>query len=79
MLGVRLSLKGLIVDPCIPSDWEGFSVKRRWRGAYYNIIVKNPDKVSKGVKTILLNGKPISGPVPPQEEGSINVVEVVMG
>lgn len=79
MLGVRLSLKGLIVDPCIPSDWEGFSVKRRWRGAYYNIIVKNPDKVSKGVKTILLNGKPISGPVPPQEKGSINVVEVVMG
>lgn len=79
MLGVRVTLKGLVIDPCIPSEWEGFSVKRRWRGAEYNIVVKNPDKVSKGVKTVLLNGKPVSGPVPPQEEGSINMVEVVMG
>lgn len=79
MLGVRLSLDGLLVDPCIPSEWEGFSVNRQWRGADYNICVKNPNNVSKGVKSVTLNGKPVSGPIPPQEKGSINMVEVVMG
>ena len=29
LLGVRPNFSELTVDPCIPSDWEGFRVTRR--------------------------------------------------
>jgi N,N'-diacetylchitobiose phosphorylase len=79
ILGVRLSFEGLIVDPCIPSDWKEFEVVRQWRGATFRIEVRNPDGVEKGVKSMTLNGKPISGAIPPQVAGSANEVAVVMG
>ncbi len=79
MLGIRPSYKGLIIDPCIPSEWGRFEVTRMWRGAEYNIKVKNPDGVQKGVKSIILNGDKISGPVPVQARGSVNKILVTMG
>ena len=79
ILGVRLNFDGLIVDPCIPTNWPGFEVRREWRGATYNIKVDNPAHVSKGVKSIALNGKAIEGTIPPQPAGSVNTVTVVMG
>ncbi len=48
ILGVRLDLDGLVVDPCIPRAWDGFEVRREWRGAVYLIEVLNPDHVSRG-------------------------------
>ena len=42
----------LVIDPCVPPDWKDFEVKRQWRGATYNITVKNPDGVQKGVKSV---------------------------
>ena len=79
ILGVRVAFDGMIVDPCIPSDWPGFEVTRQWRGATYHIAVKNPNSIQKGVKSIGLNGQPISGPIPPQPAGSINELVVEMG
>lgn len=77
--GVRFNFSGMIIDPCIPTDWDGFEVKRKWRGAHYNINVQNPNHVSKGVKSITLNGTEITGEIPAQAEGSVNEVVVVMG
>ncbi|MCU7519459.1 MAG: N,N'-diacetylchitobiose phosphorylase [Ignavibacteria bacterium] len=79
ILGIRPSYYGLVIDPCIPKDWTGFEVKRKWRGALYNIKVLNPDGVEKGVKCISVNGEPIEGPVPVQAPGTENEVEVTMG
>src|SRR5690554_3449049 len=42
ILGIRPDYDGLIIDPCIPSDWNGFTVTRKFRGATYRITVKNP-------------------------------------
>ena len=79
ILGVRVGFEGLTVDPCIPTDWPEFSVTRQWRGATYNIQVKNPNSVSKGVQSITINGEEINGAVPVQAEGSVNDVIVIMG
>lgn len=79
ILGVRLTFNEMIIDPCIPSEWTGFKLTRKWRGATYNITVTNPDNVEKGVKEISLNGRKLSGNLPAQLEGSVNTVEVVMG
>jgi N,N'-diacetylchitobiose phosphorylase len=79
ILGVRHTFEGMIVDPCIPADWKGFDVVRRWRGATFKITVSNPDGVQKGVKAVALNGRPVPGPIPPQPAGSVNDVVVLMG
>lgn len=80
ILGVKPTLDGLIVNPCIPKDWPGFEVNRKFRDAQYEIKVKNPSKVNSGVKKITLNGKELSSNViPVQPAGSKNLVEVELG
>jgi N,N'-diacetylchitobiose phosphorylase len=79
ILGVRPGFEGLIIDPCVPSDWKEFSIQRRWRGAIFHITVQNPRGVMKGVRSLFLDGDPVSGSIPPQQAGSTHEVLVVMG
>ena len=68
------------MDPCIPKDWKGFEVTRKFRGATYNIKVENPNGVSKGVKKITVNGKIIESTVLPiLEAGKTHSVVVELG
>ncbi|MDE6859808.1 MAG: glycosyl transferase [Duncaniella sp.] len=79
ILGVKPGYDGLEVNPCIPKEWDGFEVNRKFRGADYKIVVKNPAHVSGGVKSIILNGKEISGNlIPMQPAGTENTVEVTL-
>ena len=80
ILGVRPDYDGLVVDPCIPKHWDGFEVRRVFRGSTYRIKVLNPSHVSSGVKSVKVGRKVIAGNViPPAEPGSSVRVEVVMG
>jgi cellobiose phosphorylase len=80
LLGIRPELGGLRIDPCIPSHWEGFTATRQFRGKTVNIIVKNPNHVCKGVKTLMLNGESLSdGSVPVDKLSDNNTVEVILG
>lgn len=77
--GVRATFDGLMVDPCIPKAWKGFEVTRKFRGAVYNIVVKNPKGVSKGVVSVSVDGKEIEGNVLPVFAKGSHKVEVLMG
>lgn len=81
ILGVRLALDGLVVDPSIPTAWDGFEVRREWRGAVYEIEVRNPDHVSKGVRSVTLDGVELdpTQPIPVQPAGSEVKVVVTLG
>lgn len=80
ILGIIPQYDGLEISPCIPKNWKAYKISRKFRGAVYNISVKNMDSVSSGVKSIVLNGKPIEGKlVPIQEKGTINTIEVSLG
>ena len=80
ILGVKTDYDGLVIDPCIPSKWDGFKMQREFRGAKYNIEVQNPDHVSKGIKTIFVNGSEIESKVVPiLEKGKEHSVKVIMG
>jgi len=80
ILGVRPEYDGLLVDPCIPGDWEGFTVQRKFRNAHYNITVKNPGHVSKGIKEIVVDDEKVDGNVLPVfEDGKTHNVTVIMG
>ena len=79
ILGIRPEHTGLRVEPCIPKAWKGFTVERTCRGAIYKISVKNTSGVSKGVKSIKLDGKAIDGTIVPwQKSGTTHTVEVEM-
>ena len=56
LLGIRPTLKGLVIDPTIPSDWKGYSVSRIYRGCHIAIQVNNPNGVQHGVKRTLVDG-----------------------
>jgi cellobiose phosphorylase len=80
ILGIQPEYDGLIIDPCVPESWEGFRLTRNFRGAVYHIEVKNPDHVSKGVKSISLNGKTFDERIIPIfSAGSENQVVILMG
>jgi cellobiose phosphorylase len=80
ILGIRPGYRGLQVDPCIPSEWTGYSAVRRYRGGEYRIRVENPDGVQHGVASCTVDGvaaDPSALPVLPA--GSAAEVVVVLG
>ncbi|GAA0576262.1 GH36-type glycosyl hydrolase domain-containing protein [Rhizomicrobium electricum] len=80
VLGIRADWQGLVVDPCIPAAWKGFSATRRFRGKTVKIDVQNPNGVEKGVKSLTLNGEVLPGNVIPADKlKDENAVVVVMG
>jgi cellobiose phosphorylase len=80
LLGVKPEYKGLMIDPCIPKAWPGFTVSREFRGSKYEISVKNPNGVSKGVAKLLVDGILIPGNVIPAQPAGLTVkVEVELG
>ena len=56
LLGIRPTLKGLLIGPSIPSSWDGFIVVREYRGRTLRIRVHNPEHVQHGVKKMTVNG-----------------------
>jgi cellobiose phosphorylase len=80
ILGIQPDHAGLRIDPCIPPAWPGFRVHRRFRGATYEVEVSNPDGVSKGVRSMTVDGSPVAGGIVPlAPEGAIVRVEVILG
>ncbi|WP_372746939.1 GH36-type glycosyl hydrolase domain-containing protein [Lutibacter sp.] len=80
ILGVKPAYNGLLIDPCIPKNWNGFKMTRKFRGATYIINVENPTKVSKGVKSILVNGKEINtNIIPILEKNKEHTIKIIMG
>jgi len=80
ILGIRADYEGLVIDPCIPDKWDGFSVKRLFRNCNYFITVRNPDHVCKGIKQLVVDGKTIKGNlVPAFTDRKDHYVEVEMG
>ena len=79
ILGIAADFDGLKIDPSIPHEWDGMKATRQFRGATYDITVKNPNHVCKGVKSMTVDGKPVDGNVIPVMDGGEHTVEVVLG
>ena len=80
ILGIQPDYNGLALNPCIPKAWDGFSLIRKFRGVTYMINLHNPQHISKGIKSITVDGKSLIGnTLPIFEKGSEHKVEVLMG
>lgn len=62
LLGIRPELEGLVLDPCIPVEWDSFKATRSFMNAIIHIEVDNPRHVAKGVASYSVNGNTMNGP-----------------
>ena len=74
ILGIKPAYEGLEINPCIPSAWKEYQVKRRFRGATYDITVLNPHGVCKGILSIELDGEKIAGNIVKHQPGLHQVI-----
>jgi cellobiose phosphorylase len=80
ILGIRAEFDGLRVDPVPPAHWPGFTVTRRFRGATYQISVRNPAGTGGRVSRLTVDGEPVEGTlVPVAPQGAVVKVEAVIG
>ncbi len=80
ILGIQPDYNGLKVEPCIPKSWDGYTVKRQFRNDKFTINIKNPNHVSKGVQSMIVDGKKVdSNIIPVFNDGAEHIVDVIMG
>jgi cellobiose phosphorylase len=79
ILGIRPELAGLRIDPVLPSSWPGFSAVRKWRGATYEIMVRQEPGVTGRVRRLVVDGKSVdTNVVPEAPTGSTVRIEAVL-
>jgi cyclic beta-1,2-glucan synthetase len=60
ILGLHLRGAFLHLEPCIPAGWRKYEMTLRHRSARYEILVENPDGVSRGVVSAQFDGATIA-------------------
>lgn len=79
LCGVRATLNGLQINPCLPRDWRNLEVNRLFRGAEYHIRINNPLRVSSGIDRIVVDGSRLTGNVITPFRAGSHLVEVFLG
>jgi cyclic beta-1,2-glucan synthetase len=81
MLGFRVHAGKLLIDPCIPGAWRGYSLVFQHGNARYEITVENPNGAARGVALLELDGErqPGGAAIDLQEDGQLHRVRVVLG
>jgi cellobiose phosphorylase len=76
ILGIRVTLDGILIKPCVSSDWKEFCVIRKYRSSIYNIKFSNSGNDKLEIK---VNGKthPDNTPLPIEKDQEF-IVEVTM-
>jgi len=80
ILGIQPTYKGLRINPCIPKNWSGYEITRVFRGTTYQITIKNPGKISKGIKSIIFDNEELTSNVLPiLNDGKDHIVIATLG
>lgn len=74
ILGIRPDYDGLIIDPVIPEEWNGFQAVRKFRNVTYKI---NVSRIGQGDDLkISIDGKPIRGNIIKRVPRDLSEIEV---
>jgi cellobiose phosphorylase len=80
ILGFQKNGDTIIMDPCIPRKWSEYTIKYKYLATSYDIKVKNPEGLNKGVKRISIDGNMSEGNrINLVNDGKLHDVEVFMG
>ncbi|MCX7711697.1 MAG: hypothetical protein N2484_17785 [Clostridia bacterium] len=61
ILGFSKNIDTIVIDPCIPAKWKEYSIKYKYLDTLYEISVKNPEGVNRGVQQVCVDGKVLDG------------------
>ena len=76
LLGLRLEVDQLHLDPCLPAGWSGFKMHYRYRETVYHIAVVQ----GAGKAGMTIDGEArAAGGIPLVGDGRDHVVEVRLG
>lgn len=81
MLGFRLAGDRLRIDPCIPTAWDSFRIALRRGAVQYDVVVENPEHVSRGVRRVEVDGVdvPPADGIALRRDGAVHHVRVTLG
>ncbi len=80
ILGFHVRGTTLLLDPCVPRAWRGFTIAFRYHTARYDIAVENPSGVGHGVARMELDGNTLPGnSVSLADDGATHRVLVILG
>jgi cyclic beta-1,2-glucan synthetase len=80
LLGFHREGAELLIDPCVPPEWREFSLTYRHGSATYEIQVRNPDSVSRGVLSVRADGALLGeGVIRLVDDGELHRVVVTLG
>ncbi|MBQ8536042.1 MAG: glycosyl transferase [Clostridia bacterium] len=72
ILGIKPTLQGLSLRPCLPQEMAGFEAVRRFRGAEYRITVKRGEN-----KSVTVDGQAVKGRIIPVVPGKTSYQVVI--
>lgn len=79
LLGARRDYAGLRLDPCLPKAWRRCRIVRPFRGAVYDIEIRNPHGLEKGRVSVTVDGRAMEGNlISPHQDGKRHQVQVVL-
>ena len=73
ILGIYPDYDGLRIQPCIPDDWNEYTVLRRFRGTEYTVHVRRT-----GEKSMTADGVVLPGNLVPLTDKAAVTVEVTL-
>jgi cyclic beta-1,2-glucan synthetase len=79
ILGFTKRGETLEMDPCIPGHWPEFHVTYRHGSSSYDVTVRNPLGVQRGVTSAILDGEAVEGPIPLADDKQRHEIMVTLG
>lgn len=61
ILGIRPDYDGLLIDPCLPEEWDEVRIERTFRGVLIKVTIQNVHKGAKGTGILYIDGVPVEG------------------
>jgi len=79
ILGLQMEKDRLRICPCIPPEWEGYTIDYRYGSTLYRIQVTNRDKGRGGEAVITIDGQPAEGEtIPLLDDQKTHRIDVVL-
>jgi cyclic beta-1,2-glucan synthetase len=79
LLGLRVHGETFTIDPCIPTQWPGYSLVWTRGRTRYEVTVTNPHKASRGIGSAELDGVPVDpAAIPIQDDGATHRIAIVL-
>ncbi len=80
VLGFKLRGDTLTIEPVIPREWPGFTMRYRHKSTWYDIAIENPAHVCRGVARVELDGAIVSATaIPLRDDQQPHTIHVSLG